>query len=139
MGKIKPGPVLTTDIIIYNNKKEILLTRRGIYPFRGYWVLPGGHVDSGELVKKTAVREVKEETGLKVKLVNSLGIYDDPEGDPRHHTVSVVYLAKILSGELRINKEVLEFGWFSLNKLPKKIGFNHRQMINDFKKWKKKS
>ena len=126
------GPILTTDAIILNSKGEILLTKRNIPPYKGYWVLPGGHVDYGELVEEAAIREVKEETGLNVKIKKLCGVYSDPKRDPRYHTVGVIFLVKVVSGKLKINNEVKEINFFPLNKLPKKIGADHRQIIKDF-------
>lgn len=134
----KLGPVLTSDIIIIDSKKEVLLTRRNITPYKGWWAIPGGHVEMYERVSQAAIREIKEETGLKVKIVDFLGIYDSPKRDPRGHSVCITYIAKIVSGKLQINSEVSEFGWFALNKLPKKLAFDHQQMLNDFKKCQKK-
>lgn len=124
---------LTVDAIILNKKGRVLLTKRGITPFKGFWVLPGGHVDYGERVKTALLREVKEETGLKIKITDFLGIYDSPKRDPRHHTITLSFLAKISGGRPTKTAEATELKFFHLNKLPKKMGFDHRQIIKDFK------
>lgn len=63
------GRTVTAIIEFQNNK--ILLVKRGTVVFKGYWALPGGRVDSGETIEQAVVREVKEETGLDVKIVKN--------------------------------------------------------------------
>lgn len=131
------SPILTTDGIILKNNK-ILLTKRAIEPFIGYWVIPGGHVDYGERVEEALKREMKEELGILVKIKKLIGVYSDPKRDPRYHTVSVVYLCQSIrqarGGKIRLNREASEFKYFSFKNLPKKIGFDHRKIIYDTRK-----
>ena len=110
------------------------MTKRAIYPFNGYWSLPGGHVEYGEMVEKAIKREMKEELGVSVKIKKLFGVYSNLKRDPRYHTVSVVYLLEKGKGKIRLNGESSEFKYFPLKKLPKKIGFDHRKVLNDFKK-----
>jgi len=132
MAKLK-SPILTTDGIILKNRK-ILLVKRQTPPFIGYWVIPGGHVDYGEMVEEALKREMKEELGITVKIKKLIGVYSDPKRDPRYHTVAVVYLCQKIKGKISLNREASEFKYFSLKKLPKKIGFDHRKIINDLRK-----
>ena len=62
------GSLATVDGVIFKDKK-VLLTKRSIEPFKDSWVLPGGHIERGEKPEHAAVREVREETGLKTKCV----------------------------------------------------------------------
>jgi len=139
MKKLKT-PILTVDGIIFENGK-ILLVKRAIYPFQGYWVLPGGHVDYKERVEEAVKREMKEELGVLVKIKRLFGVYSDPKRDPRYHTVSMVYLCQIIKEGaekgIKLNDEGSQFKFFSLNNLPEKIGFDHKKIINDFKKSRK--
>jgi len=57
------------------------------------WAIPGGFVDYGETVEEAAKRELLEETGIKAEEISLLGIYSDPDRDPRFHTISMVYYA----------------------------------------------
>ena len=77
----------------------ILLEQRGREPFEGMRCLPGGHVDYGETVEETALREVKEETSVQAKLVGILGVFSDPKRDPRGQRVTVVFVADWIDGE----------------------------------------
>src|SRR3989344_7973826 len=116
------GPIITSDAIVFNAKKEILLTRRNIEPFRGKWVLPGGHVKYGETVENALLREVEEETGLKVEIIKLHGVYSNPKRDPRYHIICICFICKIISGEPKTNFEVGEISFFSIQHLPKKMG-----------------
>ena len=127
------GPVLTVDGAVLEGKK-VILVKRSIPPFIDYWVLPGGHVDYGERVEEAMKRELREELGISVEIKRLIGIYSDPKRDPRYHTTSAAYLCQKKNGKIRLNKEGSEFRHFSLNNLPKKIGFDHRKILNDLKK-----
>ena len=94
-------PLLTVDAIIQHNDGGIVLVKRGHDPFKGKWALPGGFVEVGETCERACLREVKEETGLAVKIVCLMGVYSDPKRDPRGHTVSVIYVCETVGGELK--------------------------------------
>ena len=67
----------TAAAIVEFPNNRILLIKRATVPFRGYWALPGGKVDAGETVEETVVREVKEETGIEVEIVEKIGEYHE--------------------------------------------------------------
>jgi 8-oxo-dGTP diphosphatase len=127
------SPILTVDGIILN-KRKVLLVKRALRPFLDSWTLPGGHVDYGETVEKAIKREMKEELGIPVKIKELFGVYSDPKRDPRYHTATIVYLLGEIRGKIQINEESSGFKYFPLKNLPKKIGFDHRQILNDLKK-----
>ena len=85
-------PAVAVDVVIelldVPGRPIVLIERR--YPPLG-WALPGGFVDVGETCEAAAVREMREETGLTVRLTGLLGVYSDPARDARGHTVSIVY------------------------------------------------
>lgn len=84
------NPYLTVDTLIETKGGIVLIRRKN--PPHG-WALPGGFVDYGESVEHAARREALEETGLAVSLVRQFHTYSEPDRDPRHHTVSVVFIA----------------------------------------------
>ena len=88
-------PLLTVDaIILVNDKKDLVLIHRKNPPFQGELALPGGFVDIGETVEEACIREVYEETNINVKLVKLIGVFSEPNRDPRGHTVSIAFLCE---------------------------------------------
>lgn len=124
------NPRVTVDGILIEHD-TVLLVRRDIPPFRGSWVLPGGHVEYGERTEKALKREMKEELGITVKIGNLIGVYSDPKRDPRGHRITVAYLMGRTRGVIRIDREASEYRFFSLNHLPKRMGFDHRIIVKD--------
>ncbi|OYT59518.1 ADP-ribose pyrophosphatase [Thermoplasmatales archaeon ex4484_30] len=123
------SPRLTVDGVIIKDKK-ILLIRRKNEPFKGKWALPGGFVDYGERVEDAVIREIKEETGLDTKIARLLGVYSDPERDPRGHTVSIAYLLSPKEGVPEGGDDALEARFFDINELPS-LAFDHDKIIKD--------
>jgi ADP-ribose pyrophosphatase YjhB (NUDIX family) len=124
-----PGnPIPTIDLIIEYNKGIILINRKN--PPEG-WALPGGFVDYGESLEAAAVREAKEETGLEVELLRQFHAYSDPKRDPRHHTITIVFIAKA-KGQATAGDDAKELGLFNKDTLPDQLAFDHRAIINDY-------
>jgi len=122
------NPFPTVDIIIEIDE-GIVLIRRKNPPFG--WALPGGFIDYGESLETAAVREAKEETSLDVELVSQFGAYSDPDRDPRHHTISVVFKA-IANGRPRAADDAIDIGIFNRDNLPDDIAFDHGKILNDY-------
>ena len=105
--------------IITREDGKILLQRRSD---NGNWSLIGGLMELDETFEQTALREIREETGLEVKLDYLVGVYHNrraewPNGD-KAHVVCAVYKASILSGEPRIDEESLELRFFGKDEIP---------------------
>ena len=133
----KIRPMASSDsVVIHNN--EILLVKRATKPFKGFWTLPGGIMDPGETIEQTAVREVLEEPGAKVTIDRMLGVYSGPKRDPRGTSLSVVFLMKFIKFVGVADKEVSEVKFFPVNKIPSKLGFDHKTVINDALKLSRK-
>jgi len=127
--EIYQNPIPTVDIIIEIESKGIVLIKRKNPPYG--WAIPGGFVDYGESLEEAAVREAKEETNLDVKLVRQFHTYSDPKRDPRHHSISTVYIGKG-DGIPRAKDDALEIGIFNKSNLPTEIAFDHRSILNDY-------
>lgn len=121
-------PLLTVDILIVQSGKLVLIQRRNP-PFQGQWALPGGFVDVGETVEEAAVREANEETGLDVELQGLVGVFSDPDRDPRGHTVSICFAA-LGQGTPRASSDAQDVALFDLDDLPP-LAFDHLQIINE--------
>ena len=122
---------LTVDAII-PYKGGIVLIKRRNEPFKDHYALPGGIVEYGEKVEEALVREVKEETGLDVEPYRLVGVYSDPNRDPRGHFVSICFIAIPKGGELRATSDAKDVRVFKLDSLPK-LAFDHNKMIEDAK------
>ena len=122
------NPFPTVDIIIETNGGIVLIKRKNPPPG---WALPGGFVDYGESLESAAVREAREETSLNVELISQFGAYSDPERDPRHHTISFVFIAKA-DGLPVGSDDALEAGIFKFNTLPENMAFDHRRICMDY-------
>ncbi|MBW3566878.1 MAG: NUDIX hydrolase [Proteobacteria bacterium] len=123
-------PLLTVDVIIRipDNDGSVVLVERKHEPFG--WALPGGFVDIGETVEQAALREAKEETGLIVTLDYLLGVYSDPDRDPRGHTVSVVFVGHS-HGEPRGGDDAHRAQVFDITALPRLV-FDHARILDDY-------
>ncbi len=121
-------PRATVDIVVMNNKGEVLLAKRNVPPGKGKWHIPGGGVAKGERIVQTAVRKIKEETGLNIKLQRLVGIWDAPKRNPILHDVTFVFLAKAVGGRLRGSPDAREVKFFNPSKLPKMM-FAHNSEI----------
>lgn len=127
--EVYQNPIPTVDIIIEIDSKGIVLIKRKNPPYG--WAIPGGFVDYGESLEEAAVREAKEETNLDVKLIRQFHTYSDPKRDPRHHSISTVYIAKA-KGIPKAKDDALEIGIFNELNLPDEIAFDHRLILKDY-------
>jgi 8-oxo-dGTP diphosphatase len=134
MNQEKKNPLVTVDIIIEIAGRGIVLIERKNPPYG--WALPGGFVDYGESLEHAAVREAKEETSLDVKLVEQFHSYSDPGRDPRHHTISTVFIA-IAEGTPRGQDDARAAEIFREENLPASIVFDHPQILRDYFDYKK--
>jgi 8-oxo-dGTP diphosphatase len=125
----------TSTAIIPYPESKILLIKRNTIPFKGYWALPGGRMDSGETIEQTIVREVKEETGLDVTIVSKVGEYVEKgvKDDVEYEYYPTCFVVKPVGGEIKKqDSEIQEIKIFSLNELPKSLAFEHGEMIKDY-------
>ena len=124
------NPALTVDVIIEYDDGSIILIERGNDPFKGSLALPGGFVEYGETVESAAAREAREETGLEVELVGLVGVYSDPNRDPRGHTVSVVFRGKVTGGEMAADTDAADVVR-TADYFARPLAFDHEQILTD--------
>ncbi|WP_038051670.1 NUDIX hydrolase [Thioalkalivibrio sp. ALJ1] len=128
-------PLLAVDLVIHHpaHPGQVLVIERRNPPHG--WALPGGFVDVGETTEHAAVREAYEETGLEVELGALLGVYSDPERDPRGHTVSAVYVAKG-RGQAQAADDAVDCAWLAPDDPGQSLAFDHRRILDDYLRWR---
>jgi len=100
--------------VVFPYDGGILLVQRAIEPAYGKWVFPGGYVDRGETLEAAALREVREESGLDVRLTRLLGAYSYP-GNP---VIVVAYAGEVAGGVLTPDAESLAIQPFPPTEIP---------------------
>jgi ADP-ribose pyrophosphatase YjhB (NUDIX family) len=121
--KVATGAIFSLD-------GGILLVQRGIEPSYGKWVFPGGYVDRGESLEAAAIREVKEESGLDIRLTRLLDVYSSP-GNP---VILIAYAGEVTGGSIQVDEEGLDARAFAPAEIPwDQLAFpNTPQVIRDF-------
>jgi ADP-ribose pyrophosphatase YjhB (NUDIX family) len=109
-----PGPKLVAGCLVIDAGR-VLLLRRGIAPALGKWTFPGGYVDFGENAADAAIRETREEVGMRVTLGPLLGVFTDPESVA---LTVVVYLAEPGSDAPTLSDEASEVRYFGPDEIP---------------------
>jgi len=126
------NPFPTVDVIVERGQGRVLLIKRRNPPLE--WALPGGFVDYGESTEDAARREVMEETGVSVLLTELLGVYSQPDRDPRFHCLSIAYIGR--SRDLvSAGDDANEVREFSLDDLPD-LAFDHERILRDYAHFK---
>ena len=130
-------PLVGAGALIHKDGRVFLLRRRWP-PNEGYWAFPGGLVETGESVQEAVLREVKEETGLEVRLESLLDvvtdIHLDEQGRVKYHYILVDYAARPLSLRVTLNDESSSCGWFSPQEIRKiKVSRNTKDCLERFR------
>ena len=123
-------------VIIFNEKNQVLLQKRADV---GLWGIPSGHIEIGETVSEAAIREIKEETDLDIKIKKLIGVYSDPNSQVFEypngqvvHFITTCFLAEITGGELKCNSdESLEIKFFDQQNLPQNLLKMHPRWLED--------
>jgi 8-oxo-dGTP diphosphatase len=125
------NPVPACGVVIEKEGK-ILLVKRKYEPYKGDWSLPAGFMEYDESPQECAIREIKEELNVDIKLDGLFGVYSGKD-DPRTHAVLIMYWAKIIDGELKPGDDAEEIRFFAKDDVPPNIAFlAHRQIIKEF-------
>ena len=125
-------PLVAVDALIKYSNDSIVLIRRKNPPFKGFLALPGGFVDVGETVEEACLREVYEETRLRVKIMKLIGVFSDPDRDPRGHNISVAFFCIPISEKENpeANDDAAALEIIPLKKIPSlDLAFDHTDII----------
>ena len=132
----RPILMVGAAILVLDKQKRLLLMKRSD---SGYWGMPGGATEPGELVEEAAKRETLEETNLEIGEMSLFGVFSGPElyykypnGDEVYN-VTIVYLSRDWRGEVHLNNEHTEWRWFTVREIPKEISPPIRPVIEQFK------
>ena len=128
-----PRPAVTGDCVVITKEVDakVLLIQRADEPYIGCWAFPGGFLNMDETTEQCAIRELEEETGLKVNDVHQIGAYSKVDRDPRGRTITVAYLA-IIDSPISVlgQDDAAKAEWWPLSALPQ-LAFDHNDIIND--------
>ena len=128
-----PRPAVTADCVVMTKeeKPKVLLIERGLDPYKGCWAFPGGFLNMDETTEQCAIRELEEETGLKVSKIQQIGAYSKVDRDPRGRTITVAYLI-LLDHPVAVTgqDDAAKAQWFPISKLPP-LAFDHDDIMSD--------
>ncbi|HUV31517.1 MAG TPA: NUDIX hydrolase [Acidobacteriota bacterium] len=125
------NPVPAAGVIIVQQDR-ILLVKRAHPPKVGWWCIPAGFMEWHEHPEQTAVRELEEETGLKVKINSFFEVYSGQD-DPRSNAVLILYLGEVIGGLLSASDDAQDVRFFGFDELPENIAFEaHWQALADY-------
>ena len=111
-------------VVLVSDSDRLLFVQRGAEPQIGKWCFPGGYVDRGEEVTAAARREVREETGLEVRITGLIGVYSLPSNP----VIVIAYSGKVAGGRLVAGTDAEDAGWFDVGTLPE-LAFPHNVKI----------
>ena len=128
-----PRPAVTADCIVITKEEEpkVLLIQRGGEPFKGGWAFPGGFMNMDETTEQCAVRELEEETGLRVSNIRQIGAYSKVDRDPRGRTITVAYLA-VVNEPIAVTgqDDAAKAEWWPISDFPH-LAFDHYDIMQD--------
>ena len=128
-----PRPAVTADCVVMTKEAtpQVLLIERGADPYKGGWAFPGGFMNMDETTEQCAIRELEEETGLKVTDIKQIGVYSKVDRDPRGRTITVAYLA-LVSSPIPVTgqDDAAKAQWFPIDNLPP-LAFDHDEIMRD--------
>ncbi|GAB4515889.1 MAG: NUDIX domain-containing protein [Anaerolineae bacterium] len=130
-----PRPSVTADVVVWSaiqGTPHILLIRRRHWPYENCWALPGGFLDITETLEEAARRELAEETGLTVSILEPLLPFDAPERDPRKRVITMAYLALVPNAKavapVEAGDDAIDAQWWPFLEMPE-LAFDHDQII----------
>ena len=128
-----PHPAIATDCVVFGfdgYDLKVLLIERGCEPYKGSWAFPGGFMRIDESAEQCAMRELVEETGLKLTYMDQLGAFSGVYRDPRERVVSIAFYALVKSSEVKGGDDAAQAQWFSVDKVPQ-LAFDHDYILRE--------
>ncbi len=113
-----PGVAADTALFaVDENGLSILLIKRGGYPYKGRWALPGGFVNLDEDILDSAMRELEEETGLISPYIEQVFVWGEPDRDPRDRVITVSFAGLVDRSQVQAcaGDDAAEAEWFQLS------------------------
>jgi len=126
------NPAPAAGCVVFQDGK-LLWVQRAHEPKLGYWTIPAGFCEWEENPAETAVRELKEETNLDVKITGVFRIYNGND-DPRTNAILILYFADVVGGELKASDDASRAEFLGLHESPENIAFeSHKQALHDLR------
>lgn len=122
------NPASAAAGVVLDRRSRVLLIRRAIEPYKGYWALPAGYQEIDETPQETVSREVKEETGIIVEPVRLIDLIFIPDDSRKPANLSI-HLCIPVGGELCPADDAEDAAWFAMTDLPEDMGFHNRERI----------
>lgn len=114
------APVVSVGAIVVRDGR-VLLAQRGHPPGEGMWAFPGGVVNLGETLAEAVEREIREECGVRIRVLRPFAVVDrilrDETGRVEYHYVIIDMLAEWVEGDLRASSDARQVGWFGVEEL----------------------
>lgn len=135
-----PRPAVTVDLVILTlqaRELRVLLIQRKHDPFARHWAIPGGFLEIDEPIEDATRRELREETGLDYRgTVHPIGVFGDPERDPRGRTISLAHAGVIRSPLPRIGgaDDAAEAVWLDPRNVTR-LAFDHAAILEAALQW----
>jgi 8-oxo-dGTP diphosphatase len=126
-----PHPAVTTDCVVFGfdgHQLNILLIERGGEPFKGCWAFPGGFMNIDETAEQGAIRELNEETGLKLEYLKQFGTFTAVNRDPRERVITIAYYALARKSDVHGGDDAAKAQWFPINEVPP-LAFDHDYIL----------
>lgn len=137
---VKGKVIVSAYAIIEGEGNVILFINEGDVPYNKLWVIPGGYVKPNETVEQTVIREVAEETGLKIAPTRIIGIYDDflyDKDEPIHHII-IAYSTDVVGGQIIFSQEAKAYRWLSVSEAVGSLDIPDvfKRIVQDFERQK---
>ena len=113
------------------SRLSLLLIRRGGHPFKDCWALPGGFLQKGETIEACALREIREETNVTPAAIKLIGMFTEPERDPRGWIISAAFASIITEGTVQGGDDAAEAQWFDVRFEQDEDGLYHLTLTHD--------